>query len=93
MPYGSLYYGKTGFLHKKYNGGGATKTFNKGSLAANGVISESKYIPGAGVGASSFSTRRARIIRATTCDTGHTCDTALNRLNPIEQFILKYHKR
>ena len=93
MPYGSLYYGKTGFLHKKYNGGGSTKTLNRGTMAANGVIAETNYTPGAGVGASSISNRRALIIRATTCISGNSCNTALNKLNPIEHFILKYNKR
>ena len=65
MPYGSLYFGKDGFLYKKMGGAGVRRNININ--CSNSTSIYNKYISGSGVGASSISNRRAKILHAGTC--------------------------
>ena len=74
MAYGSLYYGKGGFQYKKNTGSGNHRIFALNLIANQTKDIHNKFIPGSGVGASSISNRRAKLIHATTCyASGHRC--------------------
>ena len=60
MPYGSLYFGKTGFFYKK-SVTSARKNPPIGLLNCSSTDIFNKYTPGAGVGAQSRSVRRAKL--------------------------------
>ena len=73
--YGQFYFGGNsfpGFLYKKNLGVGTRRStqFTPGGTSISNQPTEfwNKYIPGAGVGASSISTRRSKMIRATSRD-------------------------
>lgn len=71
MSFGSLYYGKDGFLFKKNTGSGNRRNPKMGLICNQPQDINNRYIPGAGVGASSIATRRAKNFRATNCE--HSC--------------------
>jgi hypothetical protein len=73
MPYGNFYYGKGGFKYKRMGGGGARRNFSLGAMSNQPEDIYNSYVPGAGVGATSIATRRAKLIRATKCSDGNKC--------------------
>ena len=76
---GSFWYGRSigfpGFEYKRNNGVGARKStkMGPGGLCSNSTNIYNKYTPGAGVGAVSPSTRRAKMRIATSCNKNQTC--------------------
>ena len=78
--YGQFWFGGStfpGFLFKKNIGVASRRStqFTPGGTTICNQPNEfwNKYTPGAGVGASSTSTRRAKMIYATSCIAGQTC--------------------
>ena len=78
--YGQFWFGGNtfpGFLFKKNLGVGARRStqFTPGGTAICNQPNEfwNKYTPGSGVGASSISARRNKMIYATSCDNGQKC--------------------
>jgi hypothetical protein len=79
--YGQFWFGGNsfpGFLYKKNVGVGgrrSTKMVPGGTTTSNTYQDvNNKYIPGAGVGASSLAVRRAKMIHSTTCqNNGQQC--------------------
>lgn len=78
--YGQFWFGGNsfpGFLYKRNLGAGARRStqLTPGGTLITNQSNEfwNKYTPGAGVGASSVATRRARMIRATSCTNGQQC--------------------
>lgn len=90
MPTGGLYYGKMGFFYKASYSSGTTFTPNIGLITGKPADIKTPYIPGSGVGASSFSRRRLLIKRATTCNPKVTCNAAINNLDPYQFFMVRY---
>lgn len=80
MPYGSLYFGKGGFVYKKAGGGGARKNPSLGLLNCSSTTFYNNYIPGSGVGANSIASRRAKTIRATKCSSQYPCYPSFSKL-------------
>ena len=64
MPYGNFYYGKTGFFFKNMGGGGVNGISGLGVNCNQPQKINNRYIPGAGVGATTTSTRRYKMINA-----------------------------
>jgi len=79
MTYGNFYYGKTGFYFKKNGAIGARYNPPLGSICNAPQNVNNRYIPGSGVGASSTSQRRAKLINAykTAPQTCGQCQTRL----------------
>jgi|APGre2960657505_1045072.scaffolds.fasta_scaffold52399_1 hypothetical protein len=73
MPYGNFNYGKGGFLYKNSGGGGVRRNFALALLGNQPHDIYNKYVPGSGVGGTSIATRRAKLIRATSCYDGQRC--------------------
>ena len=73
MPYGQLYFGKTGFFHKKCFSGGSRYNPPYGLITGQDKHIYNKYISGTGVGAVSTSVRRAKLFRATSCNDRQKC--------------------
>jgi len=73
MPYGNFYYGKGGFKYKKMSGGGVRRNFSLQLMDNQPHSIYNSYVPGAGVGATSIASRRAKLIRATKCSSGYKC--------------------
>ena len=78
--YGQFWFGGNsfpGFLFKRNLGAGARRStqFVPGGSTISNQPNEfwNKYTPGAGVGASSVATRRAKRIHATSCSNGQQC--------------------
>ncbi len=78
--YGQFWFGGTtfpGFLYKKNVGVGGRRStqFTPGgtNICNQPTNLWNKYTPGAGVGASSVATRRAKMINATSCYNGQQC--------------------
>ena len=78
--YGQFWFGGNtfpGFLYKKNLGVGARRStqFTPGGTIICNQPNEfwNKYTPGAGVGASSVATRRAKMIHSTICQRGQQC--------------------
>lgn len=78
--YGQFWFGGStfpGFLYKKNIGAGARRStqFTPGGTTTCNQPGElwNKYISGAGVGASSVATRRAKMINATSCNNNQKC--------------------
>jgi hypothetical protein len=78
--YGQFWFGGSsfpGFLYKK-NLGVGTRRSTQFAPGGNIICNKptylwNKYTPGAGVGASSIATRRAKMINATSCTNGQQC--------------------
>ena len=64
MPYGNFYYGKTGFFYKKSGATGARYNPSLGAICNQPQDVNNRYVPGAGVGASSVAQRRAKLIHS-----------------------------
>ena len=73
MPNGQFWYGKGGFSFKKSGGGGARKNPSIGLITGQDYNIYNKYVPGAGVGGLNTSVRRAKMIRATSCNSTQRC--------------------
>lgn len=74
--YGQFWYGGNsfpGFLYKKNVGSGGKKNPKVGLICNKPTEFWNKYVPGAGVGASSVANRRAKLIHATACQQGQQC--------------------
>ena len=78
--YGQFWFGgKTfpGFLYKRNLGAGARRStkFTPGGTMISNQPNEfwNKYTPGSGVGGTSVASRRAKMIRATSCTGGQQC--------------------
>lgn len=80
MPYGSLYVGKRGFLYKNSGGGGVRKNPSYGLINGIPANVNTKYVPGAGVGATSIAVRRAKLRSATICNAEQPCGVFAMRL-------------
>jgi probable HAF family extracellular repeat protein len=65
MPNGSYWVGRGGFTYKRSGGGGARRNFPLGLITNQPADVNNTYVPGAGVGASSRATRRAKMLHAT----------------------------
>jgi hypothetical protein len=94
---GQFWFGGTtfpGFLFKKNVGVGArrsTKFAAGGNITCNQPTDLwNKYTPGAGVGASSVATRRAKMIHATSCNSTQQCGTFLRQLGQNQIRVSQY---
>ena len=71
MSYGSLWYGKNtnfpGFLYKKNTGTGVGITRHRRQITNAQTDIENRYVPGAGVGATSVALRRLKKRMAANC--------------------------
>ena len=75
MPNGQFWYGKGGFAFKKSGGGGARRNPCIGLITGQDYNIYNKYVSGAGVGGLNASVRRAKMIRATSCNSTQRCGT------------------
>ena len=80
MPNGSFYVGKGGFQYKRQAGGGNRKNPSIGLITGLPADVNNKYVPGAGVGASSIATRRAKLIHSTSCTAQYPCNRLYSKL-------------
>ena len=80
MPYGNFYVGKSGFKYKKQTAGGSRYNNPIGVITGVPADVNNKYVPGAGVGASSIATRRAKLNHATLCTGNYPCNKLYSRL-------------
>jgi len=85
--YGQFWFGGStfpGFLYKKNIGAGCRRStqFTPGGTSTCNQSGEiwNKYISGAGVGASSIATRRAKMINATSCNNNQKCGSFYSEL-------------
>jgi outer membrane protein assembly factor BamB len=90
MPYGSLYFGKTGFFYKK-SVTSARKNPPIGLLNCGSTDIFNKYTPGAGVGAQNRSVRRAKMRLATSCEnTYQSCGQYFAKLGLNQNAVSRY---
>ena len=80
MPNGSFWVGKGGFNYKKSGGAGGRRNFALGLITNQPSDVDNTYVPGAGVGASSIATRRAKLNHATSCTAQYPCNRSFARL-------------
>jgi hypothetical protein len=80
MPNGSYWVGRGGFNYKRSGGGGNHRIFSLGAIANRPQDVNNKYVPGAGVGASSIATRRAKLLHSTVCSDQYPCSKSYSRL-------------
>ena len=80
MPYGNFYVGKGGFQYKRSGGGGNRKNPPIGLITGAYANVNNTYVPGAGVGASSIATRRAKLLRSTISTPQYPCSRSYSRL-------------
>ena len=92
MPNGQFWYGKGGFSFKKSGGGGARKNPSIGLITGQDYNIFNKYVPGAGVGGLNASVRRAKMIRATSCNSNQQCGRFYPRLD-IDWFAVSTNSR
>lgn len=81
--YGQFWFGGNsfpGFLYKKNTGVGGRKNPKYGLICNKPTQFWNKYTPGAGVGASSVATRRAKMIHATSCNKSQQCGSFYTEL-------------
>jgi hypothetical protein len=74
--YGQFWFGGSnfpGFLYKKNTGVGGRKNPKYGLICNKPTTLWNSYTPGSGVGATSVSTRRSKMIKSTMCSTGSGC--------------------
>ena len=86
MKYGSLYYGKRGFVHKRSGGGGAHRLFSIGAITNTPQDVFTNYVHGSGVGANSKFANRAKMRRAVVCSTSTPCIKYLPRLGIYSRY-------
>lgn len=70
---GSFWYGPYGFLYKKNTGSGVRRNFPYGAICNKPTDLYNKYTPGAGVGGTNTSVRRAKMRLATSCNNNQQC--------------------
>ena len=87
MPLGDLHYEKAGTV---YGGAKMYSSISRLSTSKPGSA-KTPYIPGSGVGAKGFATRRHLVRQATTCHPKVTCNAAINNLDPYQFFMVRYH--
>lgn len=80
MPNGNFWVGKGGFNYKRSGGGGNHRLFSLGAISNQPANIYNKYVPGSGVGASSISNRRARLLHSTVCSAQYPCNKSFSRL-------------
>lgn len=80
MPNGSFWVGKGGFNYKRSGGAGNRRNFSIGAITNQPADVNNTYVSGAGVGASSIATRRAKLNHATRCSAEYPCNKAFSRL-------------
>ena len=86
MKYGSLYYGKRGFVYKKTGGGGARRIFSIGAITNTPQNVFTNYVHGSGVGASSKFANRAKMHRAIICSAATPCGQFLPQLGLYSRY-------
>ena len=96
--YGQFWFGGNsfpGFLFKKNLGVGARRStqFTPGGTTTCNHPTQlwNKYTPGAGVGATSLSTRRAKMINATSCNKTQSCGRFLTQLGQNQIRVSQYN--
>ena len=96
--YGQFWFGGNtfpGFLYKKNVGVGTRRStkFNAGGNTTCNQPAElwNKYISGAGVGASSVATRRAKRIHATSCNDNQQCGQFYRQLGQNQIRVSQYN--
>jgi hypothetical protein len=96
--YGQFWFGGNkfpGFLYKKNVGVGARRStqFTPGGTTICNQPGDlwNKYTPGAGVGASSVATRRAKMIHATSCNRSQQCGRFLTQLGQNQIRVSQYN--
>lgn len=96
--YGQFWFGGNsfpGFLYKKNVGVGARRStqFTPGGTTICNQPNEfwNKYTPGAGVGASSIATRRAKMIHATSCNQSQQCGKFLTQIGQNQIKVSQYN--
>lgn len=77
---GQFYYGKGGFAYKKNNGVGGGRVLPIGLITGVPADVNTKYVYGAGVGATNISVRRAKMRLATICSPERPCGPFLSKL-------------
>jgi len=77
---GQFWYGYQGFLYKKNGGAGARRVFPYGLLCNKPTDLNNRYIPGSGVGGCTTAVRRAKVIKASSCNNGLLCNTSQENL-------------
>jgi probable HAF family extracellular repeat protein len=80
MPNGSFWVGKGGFNYKRSGGGGGRRNFSLGLITNQPADVNNTYVVGAGVGASSRATRRAKMLHATVNTPQYPYNRMFNRL-------------
>jgi len=80
MPNGSYWVGRGGFNYKRSGGGGARRNLPLGLITNQPVDVNNTYVVGAGVGASSRATRRAKMLHATLNTPQYPYNRMFNRL-------------
>jgi hypothetical protein len=84
-----------GFLYKKNVGVGGRRStlFTPGGSTICNQPTDlwNKYTPGAGVGASSVATRRAKMINATSCNRSQQCGKFLTQLGQNQIRVSQYN--
>jgi hypothetical protein len=80
MPNGSYWVGRGGFNYKRSGGGGNHRIFSLGAICNQPQDVNNVYVAGAGVGASSIATRRARLLHSTVCNSQYPCNKSFSRL-------------
>jgi hypothetical protein len=80
MPNGNFWVGSGGFNYKRSSGAGGRRNFALGLISGIPADVNNKYIPGAGVGASSIANRRAKMLHSTSCTAQYPCNKAFSRI-------------
>ena len=80
MPNGNFWVGKGGFNYKRSCGSGNRKNFALALITSQPADVNTKFIPGSGVGASSISNRRAKLIHSTSCTAEYPCSKSFAQL-------------
>jgi len=89
---GQLWYGENGFLYKKKGGAGVRRNPSYGVICNQPQNVWNKYVPGAGVGASSVANRRAKLRIATSCNKNQVCgrfykNLSMNQIVPSQYTV------
>jgi uncharacterized membrane protein len=80
MPNGSFWTGRGGFNYKRSGGGGNHRVLSLSAIANQYSNVNNKYVPGTGIGASSIASRRAKLIRSTSCASNYPCNKSFSQL-------------
>jgi hypothetical protein len=83
--YGSYYVGPLGFLFKRPRGASGHRIFSLGVICNKPQDINNSYVPGSGVGASSTSNRRAKLLHSTKCTMDYPCNKSFSRLGLYAQ--------